>query len=362
MNSEVSVNNKKGGRQMNRPRLLNMTVGLCLILMLALVVSAPAFAEVIELIANDHNPAPSTAAQAWDEWAQWVNKRSQGKVKVIVHHSGDLLKGDEAFRGTQTGIVDFAHYVMDRRDGLLLNTVITLPFMGYPPQLKTSQLYMDLLGKFPDMAKEWKGIKVIGAFMMPPTHIHTTNKVIRTPADLRGMKMHGAEVILVQVLGLAGASAVQLDIGDMDIGLNRGLLDGVMNNWPAVLVFKGLPLLPYHTIFGTGGINMTPMLCIMNLKKFNSLPRDVQKILEESGQVWRDVHAKFDVGCIQTALGFAKENGHTFTELTDKEIKVWYDLVKKPIHDKWIKDTEAKGLPGKAVYKYALKLAKKYSK
>jgi TRAP-type C4-dicarboxylate transport system substrate-binding protein len=186
--------------------------------------------------------------------------------------------------------------------------------------------------------------------------------VVKTPADLKGMKIHGAEYALVQVMGVAGATAVQLDIGDMYMGVERGLLDGVMNHFPVLFIFKVLELTPYHTVFGTGGVNMTPMFCIMNLDKFNSLPPDVQKILEESGQVWREEQAKFDAGCLQAAIGFCKEKNHTFTELTDKELKVWYDLVKKPIHDKWIDEAEAKGLPGKDVYKYTVKLIKKYKK
>jgi hypothetical protein len=52
--------------------------------------------------------------------------------------------------------------------------------------------------------------------------------------------------------------------------------------------------------------------------------------------------------------------GHKFTYLTPEQIKVWYDLVKGPIHDKWIKEAEAKGLPGEKVYKKALKLIKKH--
>jgi hypothetical protein len=55
-------------------------------------------------------------------------------------------------------------------------------------------------------------------------------------------------------------------------------------------------------------------------------------------------------------IKFCKDRNHTFTELTPQEIKVWYDLVKKPIHDRWIAEAEAKGLPGRAVYNETLRL------
>ena len=47
-----------------------------------------------------------------------------------VHFGGVLFKGDEVFRGIQKGIADAGFYVLDRKDGFLLNSVMTLPFMG----------------------------------------------------------------------------------------------------------------------------------------------------------------------------------------------------------------------------------------
>ena len=44
--------------------------------------------------------------------------------------------------------------------------------------------------------------------------------------------------------------------------------------------------------------------------------------------------------------------------LTPEQIKPWYDLVKDPIHNKWIKDCEAKKLPAQKVYTRALELTK----
>jgi TRAP-type C4-dicarboxylate transport system substrate-binding protein len=174
------------------------------------------------------------------------------------------------------------------------------------------------------------------------------------------MKIHGAEYSLVQVMDAAGASPVQLDITEMYTGLERGILDGVMNHFPVCFIFRVLELTPYHTVFGEGGINMTPMFAIMNPKKFNSLPPDLQKLLEDSGKVWTEEMAKLDFPLQKTAVDFCKGKNHTFSNLTPEEMKVWYDLVKKPIHDKWIADAEAKGLPGAAVYKETLELVKKY--
>jgi TRAP-type C4-dicarboxylate transport system substrate-binding protein len=156
----------------------------------------------------------------------------------------------------------------------------------------------------------------------------------------------------------AGATAVQLDIGEMATSLNSGLIQGVMNHFPVLNVFGALEFLKYHTVFGEGGINMSPMYVIMNTDKLKSLPADLQKILIDSGKIWLDKFSELDAADMAVALAYVKEKNHTTTTLTPEQIKVWYDLVKQPIHDKWIADCNAKGLPGQAVYDEALKLAK----
>jgi TRAP-type C4-dicarboxylate transport system substrate-binding protein len=114
--------------------------------------------------------------------------------------------------------------------------------------------------------------------------------------------------------------------------------------------------MPFHTIFGKGGVNMTPMGIIWNEKKWNNYPPDVKKILTDGAHFYTEKFFEMDYGMQGMVVKTCKDKGHTFTELTPQEIKVWYDLVKKPIHDRWIAEAEAKGLPGRAVYNETLRL------
>ena len=62
---------------------------------------------------------------------------------------------------------------------------------------------------------------------------------------------------------------------------------------------------------------------------------------------------------IQTEI--CRKAGNTFIDLTPEEMNQWRDVF-KPFHEKWIKDMEARGLPGKKVYDEAKRLAQKYKK
>lgn len=323
---------------------------------------APSSAEVVQLTCSIHNPEMSPAGQAMKHWDEMVEQESKGKVKIDVHYGGVLLNGKEAYRGIQTGIADLGHYVLDKREGFLLNTVIALPFMGWPSQVDTGEIFKKINEKFPEAAKEWKGVKMIAAFMMPPTNIHTAKKQIKTPQDLKGLKMHGAENTVIESLAALGATPVNLDIGDMYMSLDRGLINGVMNHFPVLSIFGVLELLKYHTVLGDGGINMSPMCIIFNAESFDKLPPDVRDLILGAERHWVDTILEKDLAMQAKAIEQAKADNHVFTHLTKDEVSEWRKLVKVPIHDKWIKAAEDKGLPGKAVYDTTLELIARYNK
>lgn len=316
-------------------------------------------AKTIELNASNHNPENSTIGQAWNDWAKWVNERSGGSINVTVHHAGSLLKGQEEYNGIKRGMADIGLYVIDSKDGFMLSTIAALPFMGFGTQENGAAIYKELLNKFPEMRAEFQGLKIMGMIMTPPSNIHTSKKLVKTPEDLKGMKFL-TPTLTGTVLAM-GATPVHIDIGDIYMSIDRGLIDGIVLPGVITMVFGILEKLPYHTIFGDSGINTTPMFSIMNESKFNSLPQEAQKILEESIPIWEKYQLEQDYKLQAAAKNAAEKMHHTFVTLSEEEIAVWRDKVKGPVYDKWIEDNEAKGLPGKAVYEETLRLIKMHS-
>jgi hypothetical protein len=69
-----------------------------------------------------------------------------------------------------------------------------------------------------------------------------------------------------------------------------------------------------------------------------------------------------DFGLQMGGMADAKKWNHEIVYLNAAEKEKWYNLVKAPIHDKWIQDAESKGLPGKKIYENTLKMIKNHSK
>ena len=102
-------------------------------------------------------------------------------------------------------------------------------------------------------------------------------------------------------------------------------------------------------------------MAIMNKEKWDSLPPDIQKVIDDAS-VWA---AHETAGRLRIrgdkARKLCMERGDTFVTPTPEEMKLWRDAL-KPVWEKWIEEREAEGLPGRAVLNETLRLIEQYSK
>jgi len=312
--------------------------------------------EVYQLVFSSSNPPVAPIVKAALGWFEVLKSETNGRVDFKIITGGGLLKEEEVFRGVQSGVADIATYILDERDGFVLNGVIMLPFIPWPSREMANEIYEKLLQQFPEMEREWQGVKHFAFSMMPPNHIHMRKKLVRTLEDIKGMKIAitGKYAPIVKALG---AVPVEVPIQDWYPALERGVVDGCLNHFAVLRVFKLLDLLPNHTIFGPGGINMGALGIIMNANTWESLPKDIQEAFLKTQRTYtRILYEIEDKEYINAAIEYCKDKNHTFVELKADEIDKWRAKVRKPVIDQWIKDTEKKGLPGKKVYEALLKL------
>ena len=118
-------------------------------------------------------------------------------------------------------------------------------------------------------------------FMMGtgPGGMHTVDQAIRTPDDLKGLRMRRPSAIAGDIIGSAGGTPVGLPATDIYTSLQRGVLDGVSLPWDATGSFRLLELTNTHTNipFYSSAIMVT-----MNKDKYDSLPDDLKKVIDDN--------------------------------------------------------------------------------
>lgn len=300
-----------------------------------------------------------------------IEEETGGKVKFDSYFGGTYLSYDDSIQGVAKGVVDIALIESGQLATLFdLNQVFCKPMENTPPdRVGMTNVFRELIKNVPEINEELEevGLRWIAISALAPYNLHTVNKAVRSPEDIKGMKLESLGDAVEYVSSL-GASAISLDPGDYYMSLERGLVEGQFTHWAVLDLFRTCELCKYHTIFGSnpergpehGGLYAPAMGYVINLETWNSLPADIQEIIEKHFNWAGEEKIRLDVEVVNNALNYAEDNNDTFIYLSEEERNAWVEYM-KPVNEKWIKETEEKGWPAQKAYDEFMRLLDEYN-
>lgn len=155
-----------------------------------------------------------------------------------------------------------------------------------------SKVGQDLAAKL-----EARNVKVLFWMEQGTRSFYTTAKQVRTPSDLKGMKIRTiASPVMVDTINALGATATPMGFGDLYLGLKSGIVDGAENAPDAIWYAKHHEVSKYFSI--TNHFR-TPVVVVMNKAKFDALSPEYKDIItttardteEWSGTLYSQVSA-----------------------------------------------------------------------
>ena len=303
--------------------------------------------------AQPFSPKHTMQIMVFEPWAKKIEEMTGGRVKVTMFPGGALGKAADHYSLAEKGVADIVYALQDYTPGRFpLTTVFELPFM-IPSAEKTSVAMWKTYEKFPEFRKEYSKVKVLALFCHPPGHFNTVIKPIRTLEDFNGLKIRTAiQPSVTNALKIFGAVPVTMAVSESYSALERGVVDGTVLPWEGLYVFNQAELLKYST---EADFYTTAMMIVMNKRKYNSLPDDVKKVIDETtglvlsreaGRVYDRMRPVYKERCL--------EKGMQVVQLPPEDMEKLKALT-MPIREEWVKEMEKKRLPGKAVLDAAIK-------
>ena len=254
-----------------------------LILSVAVVCTTAQAAEKYVLKFN-HVLAPTDPFHAgFTKWAKAVNERTKGGMDVQVFHSAQLGVEEDIIEQLRQG----ANVGQNTDSARLGNYVPEIAIMNGPYFVDN---YQDVfkLGALPSI-KSWKtrlennyGIKILSFNWVQGFRHMITNKPIRSPADLNGLRIRtpGAPIWQESIRSI-GATPVAMAFGEIYAAMQQKVIDGLDNVYNATYAGRLYEVAKY--------VSETKHILLINFeivgaKFFNSLPADYQKILVEENE------------------------------------------------------------------------------
>jgi TRAP-type C4-dicarboxylate transport system substrate-binding protein len=328
----------------------------------ALLVASMAFAshaadpatKTYRLKFGHHNPPNAFVnADGTDVWAKAIETRTNGRVKIDMYPSSMLGRAQDNYDAVKNGVIDITWSFVAYYPGRFpLTEVLNLPMLGVDKASVGSKIIWDLYQNTPYLKKEFADVKVL------TLHTHdgaplTSNKPIKSITDMAGKKIRMGGGPIGVYLQALGASPMAMPAPDTYQAAEKGVIDGAVLAWEAVEMINLHEVQKYAL---DANFHLGTFFAVMNKQLFESMPPDIQKIIEEeSGEKLSQLLANAWDGTKKTSTNkFLSRAGNEISTLTPEEAKKWREKA-GPVRDKWAADLEAKGLPGKAVLDYTLK-------
>jgi TRAP-type C4-dicarboxylate transport system substrate-binding protein len=317
--------------------------------------AAPA-AKAIELSYSVFFPPTHIQAVTAGLWAQEVEKRTNGKVKITMYAGGTLTNPQQCYEGVVNGISDIGMSCFAYTQGRFpLLEGLDLP-LGYPNGHVATQVATELSRKY--QPKEVADVRVLYVHAHGPGLL-ASKKPVRTLDDVKGLKIRSTGLSQKIVTALGG-TPVAMPQGDTYEALSKGVVDATLCPIETLKGWKQGEVITSVTDATAVGYT-TAMFVVMNKAKWDKLPADVQKTITEINAEWVAKHGQAWDQADAEGREFVKGLQREMISLTPEQQQQWKDAV-KPVLDAYVAATKAKGLPGEEFLKDAQDLIAKYSK
>ncbi len=299
--------------------------------------------ETITLSYSIFFPATHAQAQAAEQWAKEIEKRTEGRVKIIMYAGETLSKAPQCYDGVVSGISDIGMSAFAYTRGRFpLLEALDLP-VGYPDGMTATKIANEIAKKY--NPEELSEVKVLYLHGHGPG-ILASRKPVRTLKEISSLKIR-ATGLSAKIVSSLGTVPVSMSQGETYEALQKGVVDATLCPIETLKGWKQGEVINY--VVDTRAVGYTTaMYAVMNKAKWESLPKDIQTIIEEVNTEWIEKQGAAWDESDREGTTFVESLGHEFITLAPEEEEALVKAV-QPILAEYVDATEAKGLPGAAV-------------
>lgn len=309
--------------------------------------AAPAQAdESFDLKFSSWVPPAHALHAAVKRWGDSIAAESKGTIKVTLYPAEQLGKASDHLDMARDGIAEVSYVALGYQAGRLpIAEAANLPFL-----VSNADGGSRALDEWyrPYAATEMKGVKFCLGFFHDPGSFHA-KKEIRTPADVKGLKVRSANSTIANFITALGGVNVRVSAPESRSALESGVADAITFPWQSIILFGIDKVVTYSAdmnLYAAG------FAWVMNQAVYDQMSPAQKKVIDDHcssewagivGKTWGDYEAA-------GRANLKAKAGHKVYALTPDEIAVWRKAA-EPVRQQWAEGAKKAGLadPRKAL-------------
>ena len=285
--------------------------------------AAPEYKIKVAYISSESHPT----AQAMTGFAKDVDSASKGRIKVELYPNGQLGSDRELCEGVQMGTIQMVVSSTSALAGFDKRIqVLDLPYL-FTTRKAAFDAVDGELGKKLNSYLEKKGFLVLGYQENGFRHVTNSKRPIKTPADLKGLKIRTMENPMhIAFFKELGANPTPMSWGELYTALQQGTVDAEENPYAMIVDGKFYEVQKY--VSETGHVFSVTML-IANKKFMDKLPADLRGIIVKASHDFAAEQRKTIAGMENGFKNECIKAGMQANELTPEQKKPFVEATKK---------------------------------
>lgn len=272
---------------------------------------------------------PNTIAM--DKFAELVDTKTGGKIKLKMFHGGTLGSQPDAIEQVRLGALQIGNFNLGPIGPVAAEAnVVSLPFIFKD----VDHMFRVLKGKGGKMIADGmaaKGLTPLAWYNAGARSFYNGTKPIMKPDDVKGMKVRVMNNDLYSgMISQLGGNPSPMAFAEVYQSLKTGVVDGAENNWPSYESTGHFEVAGYYSL--SQHLIIPECVCI-NTSVYNGLSDEMKKAVTE---------AALESAALQNELWMAREEasrkkveagGVKTNEISDKGP---FQAAMKPVYDTYL--------------------------
>ena len=296
--------------------------------------AAPVDDTVYTLVVTNHDASTSVGEQYVETLFNEMSEASGGRLQFVFNAGGSLFGGGEAVAAVKDGAADICWNATSITVGVFpVSEFINVPLNGITCARMGSKVLNDMIKEIPECADEYKDFHVVEVQACSTAPLSTVGFKIEKPEDFQGKSIRSAGTVQSSYVQMLGAAPSSMGTSEVYEALSKNVVSGMTNDWHNIDCFNLYEVVDYCMDYP---INATSCFLLMNKDTYESLPADLQALIDSYSDYASDM-AGYYWDCMRFITGDKMEaNGVEIYQPSDdvlafmssdekaEEMKAWY--------------------------------------
>ncbi|MEO8132573.1 MAG: TRAP transporter substrate-binding protein DctP [Betaproteobacteria bacterium] len=283
---------------------------------------------------------PGGKGDARDEMVQIIAKEAKAAgvdLEVQVYPGASLFKANEQWNALVNGQLDISSFPLDYASGKVRAFGATLmPGLvrnhERAERLNDSKFMKSIRGKI-----EQAGVMVLADAWLAGA-VASKKACVRTPADLKGVKIRSAGPTFAAMWQAAGASIVSIPSNEVYNALQTGVAEATDTSTGSFVSFRLYEQVKCVTAPGDNALWFMYEPVLMSKKAFDKLNKKQQDVLVAAGKKAQAYFAKEAKGLDDAMVKAFKDHNVEVVTMTSAEYDAWLKVARDSSYAEFAKE------------------------